>query len=107
MTIRPDDKNALQELRTADPNTEIPHLFLNYSYFQTEQNARKSAEKLIQNGFEVEVRRGADGTSWLAFARQVDIPSEEYIERMRFLFENIASELNGEYDGWEAERFPA
>jgi hypothetical protein len=103
MTMRSDDKAAFEDFLSTDSNPEMPHLILNYSYFSSEKKAREAAERMNAQGFQVEVRRGADGVSWLALAKQVKTPTAEYIEEMRSVLEVIDKDLNGEYDGWEIE----
>jgi hypothetical protein len=103
MTPRLDDKEALKGFLSTDHNPRIPHLVLNYSYFPSEHKAREAARRMTASGFQVEVRHGADGASWLALARQVKIPTEDYISEIRPFFEGIAEDLGGEYDGWEIE----
>lgn len=53
-------------------------------------------------GFAVENRLGADNVNWLVLAGHKIAPTEEAIEAVRALFESIAAEHDGEYDGREA-----
>lgn len=73
-----------------------------YLYFNAEGDAQQASERLQAEGFDVEVRRSAFGDDWLVLARQSTGVSDENIENVRNGMENIAAELHGEYDGWEA-----
>jgi len=96
------DRDAVAELRNAaggDKETTVLH----YIYFPTEQAAQAAAAILNGKGFAVESRLGADGVNWLVLARPRMVPEEAQVERHRAMFEAVASEGRGEYDGWEAE----
>jgi hypothetical protein len=71
-------------------------------YFNAEGDAQQASERLQAQGFDVEVRRSAFGDDWLVLARQSADVRDENIENVRNGMENIAAELHGEYDGWEA-----
>ena len=43
--------------------------------------------------FNVVVRFGADGVNWLVLAKQMAIPTKEYIEKLRLSFSDIVNEL--------------
>lgn len=72
-----------------------------YLYFPKKVSAKTTCSRLRERGFEVEVRRGADGKSWLALARQQAPHSADRMEGLRDELESLAEELGGEYDGWE------
>lgn len=95
------DRNAIGELRNArgeDRETVVVH----YVYFPTEDSAELAAASLEQKGFAIESRLGADGINWLVLATHRIVPNEAEIERHRVMFEAIALQGDGEYDGWEA-----
>ena len=85
-------------------STERPRPIAHYLYCPTEQMARDLARRLAPDGFEVEVRLGADGTNWLALARQSAALAlvEETSERLQ----ELAASVGAEYDGWEADARP-
>ena len=96
------DRDAIAELRKVaggDKETTVLH----YIYFPTEQAAKAADAILNGKGFAVESRLGADGVNWLVLARHRIVPDEVQVEMYRAMFEDVASEGHGEYDGWEAE----
>lgn len=95
------DRDAIEELRTIS-NVDAYHVVQHYLYFSREHDSKSIALILGKFGFEVQNRLGADGVHWLVLAKHQIIPSEETVERLRALFEAVAAEYEGEYDGWEA-----
>jgi len=95
---------AEEEAKQATPPAPNPDagLMSHYLYFAKKAKAEEAGRHLRERGFEVEVRRGADGTSWLALAKQKAPESADQMEGLREELESLAEKLGGEYDGWEA-----
>ena len=72
-----------------------------YLYFPQKSLAQQAGDRLQAKGWTVEVKRAADGESWLTLAKQ-PAPIDDTIEEVRDELEQLASELGGEYDGWGA-----
>jgi len=70
-----------------------------YLYFAEKRNAELAAGRMRSEGWEVDVRMGADGENWLALAR-TNVPTGEEIGAVREELEKLAHGLEGEYDGW-------
>jgi hypothetical protein len=97
-----DDRDALQELlRASKPGS--PCILTHYLYLPTKRLANQVSTELKRHGFETEARPGAEGTDWLVLARHEVIPSEKLLASTRRRMEKLATKLEGEYDGWEAE----
>jgi hypothetical protein len=97
-------KAIAAEARTAgSPQSKVltAHVTQHYLYFPEESGAEQAAQWFRSQGFVVEVRRGADGISWLALVKHDEPEGEEALEKLRHEMEAIAERLNGEYDGWE------
>jgi len=47
------------------------------------------------------VRLGADYKNWLTLATQTRLQPQDQMEELRDKMDAIASEYDGEYDGWE------
>lgn len=90
---------VLQERSLSDDETVVVH----YLYFPTLVAARRAARVLRGEGFEVNVRLGADDENWLALARHRIVLSEEVMTDLRARMEDLAGRGRGEYDGWQAE----
>ena len=96
------DQQTRLHLARAGGNLTKPTDVVNYLYAKDEAGAMRAASELRVQGYAVEVRPAATGSTWLARANRQMIPSEENIAQMRVQFESIASLVGGEYDGWEA-----
>jgi len=96
------DSEALTELGKVS-NITVPRMVAHYLYFPSENAGKKAAEQLSEWGFTTEDRLGADDINWLILAKAIEIPSIEYVSRMRQQLESLAASLDGEYDGWEFE----
>jgi len=73
-----------------------------YLYFPAKKNAVDAGQELQSRGYSVEVRKGADGVSWLALARKLAPKTDEQMDELRAEMETLAAQFHGEYDGWEA-----
>ena len=70
-----------------------------YLYFGTKRNAELAADRLRSWGLLAVVRMGADGEKWLVLGR-TNASTMPDIGNARREFEELASDLGGEYDGW-------
>jgi hypothetical protein len=71
-----------------------------YFYFADESAARQATPRLEREGLRVEVRLGADGGSWLALGT-ADVRDDEQLDQYEERFEELASELGADYDGYD------
>jgi hypothetical protein len=96
------DRALLASLQRSGSNLSLPHVIEHYLYFPKETAACDAAETLRGEGYEVEVRLGADGVNWLVLASHAVLPAAATVARTTLRLEALASSLSGEYDGWEA-----
>ncbi|TMF93821.1 MAG: ribonuclease E inhibitor RraB [Chloroflexi bacterium] len=80
----------------------LPTEIINYLYVPDEARGRRAASELLEAGYRVEVRPAATRPSWLTLAKIDMVPRSDNITMIRQRFEALASQLGGEYDGWEA-----
>lgn len=73
-----------------------------YLYFPKKASAEAAGKWLRNCAFSVEVRKGADGESWLALAMKNPPKTDEQMDELRTQMESVATQFGGEYDGWEA-----
>ena len=71
-----------------------------YLYFPSENGARDAAARLNQQGYGVTVRPGADDINWLALASR-SLADDTELDEAEEALEQLASNLGGEYDGYE------
>ena len=73
-----------------------------YFYFRDEAAARAATPRLQDEGLSVDVRLGADGTSWLALGAST-LTSDDELDEYEARFEELADELDADYDGYERD----
>jgi len=98
-----EDAAAAEERKKNRPDGDesARQVMRHYLYFPRKSAAGRVGERLRNRGFEVEVRKGADGRNWLALAKKTPPASGEGMEQLRDEMEALAREFEGEYDGWE------
>ena len=69
-------------------------------YIPKRKKAEALAARLRGEGFEVEIRRGADETNWLVLVSHPSL-EEDTIDRLEEQFTRYAEASGGEYDGYE------
>lgn len=101
--LRPDDQAVLRSLKEAGSDLSRPHPVNHYLYFPKEDSAHRAAQELRAEGYDIQLRLGADGVNWLVLASRVVVPEPEVVEQIVSRMESLAAAFEGEYDGWEAE----
>ncbi len=94
------DQLVLVQLRESGSDLSKPHNIEFFLYFPTQSDADNARLRVIDAGFGAEVRRAAQGDSWLCFATKTMIPALSDLQKIRRDFTALASSMNGEYDGW-------
>ncbi len=89
---------AASAKRSAAPATPT---ILHYLYAPTRRDADAAARRLRDHSYRTEVRPSADGDNWLVLARNEAEPADA--ETARALLEALATDVGGEYDGWEID----
>jgi len=98
---KPDlDQAVLVQLRKAGSDLSKPHNIEFFLYFPTPSVAEMAAPTTRDAGFEVEVKRAAQGDTWLCFATKTMVPELPDLQKIRHNFASLAVSMNGEYDGW-------
>ena len=98
----PDDPDGqtlkLMQQKGADFSKE--HGIEFFLYFPDEKSAKEASERIVKLGFDVEISKNNNDSSWLCLATKMINPGYYALSRFREKFEQIAEELNGKYDGW-------
>ena len=94
------DQQVLDQLKAAGSDLSKPHKIEFFLYFPSEEKANNAAAQLRKEGLTVEVRTAAIGADWLCLGTKEMVPKHSELVRLRNVFERIAKNLNGEYDGW-------
>ena len=97
------DQPVLDQLRAAGSDLRMPHLIVHYLYFPSEALATRAADQASRLGCSTRVDIGADLKSWLCLATVRMVPVLTAVTQLRLGLERVASDNQGEYDGWEAE----
>ncbi len=105
------DKMILVELGKAGADLTQQREVLHYLYVPTQDASHRAALKLREKGYEISERPSADAAKkppnpWLVLARKVTVVNSQSVQEMRVVFEGLAKETKGDYDGWEAAAKP-
>ena len=96
-----EDLERIAELRSNGSKMRLPHPCRNFVELKTEKQARDAMEALAQEGYACQLRSLSENR-WLVIAVIHIIPRPGLITRMRDTIEQVAKNLEGAYNGWEA-----
>jgi len=99
----PFHEEVLEQLRELGSYPLRPHNLDLCLYLPSEAAARTAAEKVGRLHFAAEVVPGAREGTWLCRAKIRIIPDSAPLDGIGAYFEQVAYELNGDFDGWEAD----
>ena len=94
------DEEVLAQLKKAGADLSKPHKIEFFLYFPEETAAKEAGARIKQAGFDVDVRRAAQGPEWLCFATRAMVPELAALQKIRREFVALAASFGGEYDGW-------
>ena len=98
---RPDvDQLMLDKLEQAGDDLTQPRTLEFVLYCPTQESARKAAEQVRGDGFEVSVRPSARSSDWLCLAIRRMVPEPGALSLVRTRLDRLAESVGGEYDGW-------
>lgn len=104
MPDRDDQVNIAAGVSTVEPSCEQGwRRFEHYLYFERKNDADVAAQRLELDGYDVRVEKEAGGEKWLTKA-MTNVPTgSDAVDSFHEYFEGLASDLNGEYDGWSLQ----
>jgi hypothetical protein len=94
---------VLEQLREMGSDIARPHGFDFYLYLPTELAARQAADRVRQRNFAAEVLPGASGSNWLCKATITIVPEVASLDDIGSFFTQVATALDGDFDGWESD----
>ncbi len=97
----PDDLARIAELRQRGSRLDLPHPIHALLALGSEAAGRLAVDRLERAGYRCSLRSRRDGT-WSLTAVLTLVPTPAAITRLREQVEEVASELGGSYEGWEA-----
>ena len=101
------DALALRQLESRGANLTKPRHVIHFLLFEGEANARGAAEVIRGTSWKASVEAPSEHrTEWTVRADDERIVSTETVAAYRSWFEQIATQHDGEYDGWEAKAKP-
>jgi Regulator of ribonuclease activity B len=101
------DQLVLRQLTGRGADLTLPRHVIHYLYFAGEPQAREAAETIGQAEWEATVSPPDEKIAeWCVRAEGYRVVGSMTVEAFRAWFEQIATELHGEYDGWEASAKP-
>ena len=96
------DKEVLDQLRTAGSNLAKPHNIEFYLYVPSQADAEGAEAELRSMGYAVTVRAAPENNNWLCLASRRMMPTIRELTDARGLFKGMAMRYRGAYAGWEA-----
>jgi hypothetical protein len=93
----------MPELSQMSQMQKVRYPIHHYLYFGDKAIGKGVAQLLRGKGYLVDDRLGADEKNWLVLVKSNAIPSQSTIVQQEKLFQQIAEDNGGEYDGWEAD----
>jgi hypothetical protein len=97
----PDDLLRIAELEQRGSRLDLPHPIHALLTLESEVAGRLAADRLERLGYRCALRSRRDG-GWSLTATLTLVPSPAAITGLREQLEEVASELGGAYEGWEA-----
>ncbi len=107
MTPQETDELVLRQLAARGADLTKPRHAIHYLYFAEEADARTAAEVIEQAEWETTLSPPDDRIAeWSLRAEGYRVIGSATVGAFRAWFEQIATECDGEYDGWEASAKP-
>lgn len=100
------DKRLFELWNKMDSHPDKKRSVTFYFYFPNQKNAKLASGVLRREGFETDIHESSKPDSWDCIAYKEMVPEYVEIHDLRNWLEKIATDLNGEYDGWETQVFP-
>lgn len=101
------DALMLRKLRRAGSNLAEEHDVHFYLGFHEAPAARHVAQRLKQEGFELELLDADEEQPWVVVVRQSLVPKERHLKVIRDRLRAEAEANGGEYGGWDARPVPS
>ena len=111
MTEQPQSENPytgefiLNQLRRMGSDVSRKHDVSFWLYFPYEASARDAADRARKAGLSPEISpplKDSSSEDWLCLLYCPHIPDESILDGISVFAANLASELGGRFDGWEA-----
>ncbi len=101
------DALALRQLAGRGANLTKPRHVIHFLLFENEDDAEAAADAIRGTSWNAHVEPPAESRAeWTVRADDDRIVSVDTVAAYRSWFEQIASQHDGEYDGWEAKDKP-
>jgi len=109
--IEDGDRQVIEQLQRTGADLSKARDVKHYLYVPTARAQSQTAAALRRDGYTVDERLAADASEnppnkFLVLASIDAVVSAQSVEEMRKVFEKLALEHGGEYDGWEAAAKP-
>jgi hypothetical protein len=101
------DKLSLRHLEKLGADLALARHVIHFIYFDHEEDARRAADEVPAAGWDATVESPNDTTvQWVVRAEATRVVDATTVPSYRAWFEQVATNCNGEYDGWEAAAKP-
>jgi Regulator of ribonuclease activity B len=101
------DQIVVKQLRSMGADLSQPRHVRHFIYFAEESDARAAARVAEEANYTATVNAPHDKVEeWVLVADSYRVIAPDTVAGFRAWFEQLASEWNGEYDGWEPATKP-
>jgi len=101
------DQIVVRQLRSLGADLSKPRHVRHFLYFDSEADARAAAEDVHAAHYDVSVTAPTDDVAqWMVVGEGYRVIGADTVAGFRALFEQIAADHRGEYDGWEPASKP-
>jgi len=96
---------VLQQLHNMGSDTSRPHSFDFYLYLPSELAAKAATEKVRDSKLLIHAQVGSNisGEKWLCRVTTTLVPEVAPLDEIGKFFEQVATALQGDFDGWESD----
>lgn len=101
------DQIVVKQLRSLGADLSRPRHVRHFIYFELQSHAQRAAEEIERADYTTSITAPSDEVPvWTVVAEGYRVIGPDTVPGFRAWFEQVASEHQGEYDGWEPSRSP-
>jgi hypothetical protein len=101
------DQIVVKQLRSLGADLSRPRHVRHFLYFELQSHAQRAADEIERADYNTTIQPPKEEVPvWTVVAEGFRVIGPETVPGFRAWFEQVASEHQGEYDGWEPARSP-
>jgi hypothetical protein len=101
------DQIVVKQLQSLGANLSLPRHVRHFLYFELQSSAQRASEEIERADYTTSISAPSEEIPvWTVVAEGYRVIGSDTVAGFRAWFEQVASEHQGEYDGWEPARNP-